>query len=84
MSDEPVWLDWVEPEVADLTDVQLQEYVAEWSSEAKRYRRQRHGVTLEHPDAYRVAYSAWWCSKWESFGLREQQRRQIRRARDGA
>jgi len=80
---EPIWLDWVEPEVVDLSDEELQEYVDEWSDEADRYRRRRRRVAQEHPDAFRFGYSAWWCSKNVSKGRREQARRQIKRERKG-
>ena len=79
MSDEPIWMTWVEPEVADLTDDGLQEYVDTWRSNGERCRAQRQRVSMSHPDAYRLAYSAWWCSKRESIGLRELQRRALQR-----
>jgi hypothetical protein len=79
MSDEPIWMTWVEPEVADLTDGELQEYIDTWRGNGERYRAQRQQISTSHPDAYRLAYSAWWCSKRESIGLREFQRRSRRR-----
>jgi hypothetical protein len=77
MSELPIWLEWVEPEVVDLTDEELQEYLDELASRAEQYRLQRRSVSSEHPEAYRFAYSAWWCSKRLSIGVREQQRRRI-------
>ncbi|MEI6363538.1 MAG: hypothetical protein WCP95_15555 [Actinomycetes bacterium] len=82
MSEDPIWLDWVEPEVTDLAGEQLHAFVDQWHREAQRYRRERQRVSAGHSDAYRFAYSAWWCSKRESMGLREQQRRRIIRERD--
>ncbi|MCX6434042.1 MAG: hypothetical protein NTX29_15125 [Actinobacteria bacterium] len=81
---DPIWLDWVEPEVVDLSDEQLQQYVDDWSSQADGYRRRRRRVNKEHPDAFRFGYSAWWCSKNASKGRREQARRQIKSERGGA
>jgi hypothetical protein len=76
---EPIWLDWHEPEVADLTDQELADYVHHWRGRREGYLRKRRRVNKDHPDAYRWGYSAWWCSKKESIGNRETERRRIQR-----
>jgi cytolysin (calcineurin-like family phosphatase) len=81
MTEDPIWLDWLEPEVAHLTDRELLSYVDEWHDRGEEYRNARAQVSKEHPDAYNWGYSGWWCGKQESIGLREQQRRRIRRQR---
>ena len=81
----PIWLNWHEPEVADLSDQEVLEYIAYWRGRREEYLRKRQGVADDHPDAYRWGYSAWKCSSKESIGHREVARRQIRReAGDGA
>lgn len=80
-SSDPIWLHWHEPEVADLSDAEVEEYVAYWRTRGDHYRRQRAAVDKYHPQAYRWGYSGWWCSKRESIGLREIERRRIRRER---
>ena len=71
----PFWLDRPESAIADLTDEQLAEFIAYWHDRREAYRRLREQVTREHPDAYRWGYSSWWCSKYESMGIREAKRR---------
>lgn len=78
---DPEWLTWHEPEVADLTDDELADYIAHWRGRRHDYETKRSAVSADHPDAYRWGYSAWWCSKKESIGLRETERRRIRRDR---
>ncbi len=41
MSGEPIWLDWVESEVTDLTGEQLRAFVDEWHGKAERYLREQ-------------------------------------------
>ena len=76
---EPIWLNWHEPEVADLTDDELADYIAYWRRRGDEFRRKRQAVTTEHPNAFRWGYSGWKCSTKESIGIRETERRRIRR-----
>lgn len=78
---DPIWLTWHEPEVADLTDEELDEYIAYWRGRGAEYRRKRSEVPDDHPDAFRWGYSGWKCSGKESIGHREVERRRIRRQR---
>lgn len=79
---DPIWLTWHEPEVADLTDEELAEYIGYWRGRGEEYRRKRRRVSKDHPDAYRWGYSGWWCSKYASKGHREVERRRVRRQRE--
>jgi len=76
----PEWLGWHEPEVAGLTDEELAEYVAYWRERRAEFRRERRRAGTGHADARRWSFSAWKCSKRESIGIRETERRRIRRA----
>lgn len=78
---DPIWLTWHEPEVADLTDEELADYIGYWRGRGDEYRRKRSEVSDDHPDAYRWGYSGWKCSCKESIGHREVERRRVWRQR---
>jgi hypothetical protein len=79
--EDPIWLTWHEPEVADLTDDELDDYIAHWRGRWEEYRRLLQEGGEGHPNAYRWGFSQWNCSKKESIGLREIERRRITRER---
>jgi len=61
--------------LAEITDERLAEYVDYWRARMEAYRLARSLLTRENLEAYRAGYSGWWCSKFLSNGLSEQQRR---------
>lgn len=65
-------------ELTAMSDQELADYVTYWRERGDAYREARRMLPKEHPDAYRTGYSGWWCSKFESSGRREQQRRDMR------
>lgn len=65
--------------VEGLTDEQLDEFIDYWRERTEGYRLQREAVTRDHPDAYRLGYSGWWCSKYWSMGAAERERRRTER-----
>ena len=75
----PEWMAWVEPEVAQLSDPELDEFVANARRFAQEARQARQAVDRTHPDAQRLGYAAWGYSKRESMGLREKARRAAQR-----
>ncbi len=73
--DAPIWLDWVEPEVANLIEEELQEYVDEWQATRDEYLSEREKVSKDDPKARQLGYSAWMSGRRRSSGGREQARR---------
>lgn len=59
----------------ELSDARLAEYAGYWRARMEAYRFARSLLPCDHPDAYRTGYSAWWCSKYLSSALVEQERR---------
>lgn len=79
MSERPEWMDWIEPEVSNLSDEELAAFAEYWRAQGDAYRKKRQSVGRDHPDAFRLGFSGWWCSKRESMALREMARRERRR-----
>jgi hypothetical protein len=59
----------------ELSDARLDEYAGYWRARMEAYRFARSLLTRDDPAAYRTGYSAWWCSKYWSIALAEQNRR---------
>ena len=76
MADRPAWMDWSEPEVAYLADDELVAFAEDWKQQGDGYRLRRQAVSRDHPDAFRLGFSGWWCSKRESMARREIARRE--------
>lgn len=77
----PIWIDWVELEVAHLTDDEVQDYIDHWSARHAGYERDQATAGEGSREAHRAGHSAWNCSKKISIGLREQERRAWRKER---
>jgi hypothetical protein len=59
----------------ELSDARLAEHAGYWRARTEAYRFARSLLTRDDPAAYRTGYSAWWCSKYWSIALAEQNRR---------
>jgi len=75
---------WIDRDITEFTDEELEAFIAYWHEQGDGYRQQRQAVAVDHPDASRLGQSGWWCSKQESMGLQEAKRRKRERRKQSA